>query len=146
MLTLASAGRRLPLPLFTLSCPPPPPPRQRRACNPQASKQCVACIHAQAPLYCPPPPPPHTHTHTHPHPPHLSQVINPDIEEVVGGGESSPQLLGWIDVADVLRAFLQRERAGHAQPAVTSALQHFLSMHTAWAAWHACGMTWAGQR
>lgn len=32
----------------------------------------------------------------------------PDIEEVQGG-EMSPQLLGWIDVADVLRAFLQRE-------------------------------------
>jgi CBS domain-containing protein len=38
----------------------------------------------------------------------LLQVISPDIEEVQGG-EMSPQLLGWIDVADVLRAFLQRE-------------------------------------
>ena len=71
--------RCLPLPPRAAACPspsshspvPPPPPRQRRACNPQASKQCVACIHAQAPLYCPPPPPPpppHTHTHTHTHP------------------------------------------------------------------------------
>ena len=33
----------------------------------------------------------------------------PDIEEVQGG-DMSPQLLGWIDVADVMRAFLQRER------------------------------------
>lgn len=34
----------------------------------------------------------------------------PDIEEVQGG-DMSPQLLGWIDVADVMRAFLQREPA-----------------------------------
>ena len=36
--------------------------------------------------------------------PSLLQVISPDIEEVQGG-DTSPQLLGWIDVADVLRAF-----------------------------------------
>jgi hypothetical protein len=40
------------------------------------------------------------------------QVISPDIEEVQGG-DTSPQLLGWIDVADVLRAFLQREHCMH---------------------------------
>ena len=39
----------------------------------------------------------------------LQQVMYPDIEEVQGG-DMSPQLLGWIDVADVMRAFLQRER------------------------------------
>jgi len=38
------------------------------------------------------------------------QVMYPDIEEVQGG-DMSPQLLGWIDVADVMRAFLQREPA-----------------------------------
>ena len=39
-------------------------------------------------------------------------IIEPDIEEVQGGSLSGPQLLGWIDVADVLRAFLQRESQG----------------------------------
>ncbi|KAL4418674.1 hypothetical protein ABPG77_010621 [Micractinium sp. CCAP 211/92] len=43
-------------------------------------------------------------------------VIAPDIEEVAGGGEMSPQLLGWVDVADILRAFLQRRRAQAAHP------------------------------
>ena len=40
------------------------------------------------------------------------QVMYPDIEEVQGG-DMSPQLLGWIDVADVMRAFLQREPRTH---------------------------------
>ncbi|PSC68984.1 CBS domain [Micractinium conductrix] len=54
-------------------------------------------------------------------------VINPDIEEVVGGGESSPQLLGWIDVADVLRAFLQHlHDAGHKLPTQMLALMTLL--------------------
>lgn len=56
----------------------------------------VASTHACA-VYHPP---------THP----CHQVMFPDIEEVQGG-EMSPQLLGWIDVADVMRAFLQREAA-----------------------------------
>lgn len=47
----------------------------------------------------------------------VPQVIAPDIEEVAGGGEMSPQLLGWIDVADILRAFLQREPCSRASPA-----------------------------
>ncbi|EFN59772.1 hypothetical protein CHLNCDRAFT_133443 [Chlorella variabilis] len=43
-------------------------------------------------------------------------VISPDIEEVQGGS-MSPQLLGWIDVADVLRGFLQHlQEAGHELP------------------------------
>ena len=36
-------------------------------------------------------------------------VLSPDIEEVQDGG-MSPQLLGWLDVADVLRAFLDHLR------------------------------------
>lgn len=54
-------------------------------------------------------------------------VINPDIEEVVGGGEMSPQLLGWIDVADVLRAFLQHlHDTGHTLPTQMLALMNLL--------------------
>ncbi|KAI3429675.1 hypothetical protein D9Q98_005760 [Chlorella vulgaris] len=53
-------------------------------------------------------------------------VISPDIEEVQGG-EMSPQLLGWIDVADVLRAFLQHlNDAGHQLPTQMLALMNLL--------------------
>lgn len=54
-------------------------------------------------------------------------VIAPDIEEVAGGGEMSPQLLGWIDVADILRAFLQHlHDAGHKLPTQMLALMNLL--------------------
>ncbi|KAL4421528.1 hypothetical protein ABPG75_010819 [Micractinium tetrahymenae] len=54
-------------------------------------------------------------------------VIAPDIEEVAGGGEMSPQLLGWIDVADILRAFLQHlHDAGHQLPTQMLALMNLL--------------------
>jgi CBS domain-containing protein len=35
-------------------------------------------------------------------------VLSPDLEDLEGGGDNnlSPQLLGWIDVADVLQALL----------------------------------------
>lgn len=46
----------------------------------------------------------------------------PDIEEVQGG-DMSPQLLGWIDVADVMRAFLQREAALHLGLGLTETYQ-----------------------
>lgn len=36
-------------------------------------------------------------------------VLSPDLEEVQDGS-MSPQLLGWLDVADVLRAFLDHLR------------------------------------
>lgn len=37
-------------------------------------------------------------------------VVAPDLEEI-GDGNTSPSLLGWIDIADILRAFLQCEWA-----------------------------------
>ena len=46
----------------------------------------------------------------------------PDIEEVQGD-DMSPQLLGWIDVADVMRAFLQREAALHLGLGLTETYQ-----------------------
>lgn len=36
-------------------------------------------------------------------------VVAPDLEEI-GDGNTSPSLLGWIDIADILRAFLACER------------------------------------
>jgi hypothetical protein len=53
-------------------------------------------------------------------------VMYPDIEEVQGG-DMSPQLLGWIDVADVMRAFLQHlTDAGHRIPTQMLALMNLL--------------------
>jgi hypothetical protein len=37
-------------------------------------------------------------------------VMEPGIEEI-SNGDQSPQLLGWIDISDILRAFLDREQA-----------------------------------
>ena len=77
-------------------------------------------------IHAPPPPPPPPHTHIHPllHPLPLQSfqakrilsaplVVSPDLEDLVGdpdegdgGAASTPQLLGWIDTSDILRAFL----------------------------------------
>ncbi|GAB4822523.1 hypothetical protein N2152v2_009569 [Parachlorella kessleri] len=53
-------------------------------------------------------------------------VVAPDLEEI-GDGNTSPSLLGWIDVADILRAFLTfLQRSGKPLPTKMLALMTVL--------------------